>query len=74
MLRAHSRADGTDLTGGALEPGVGAPADTTVTGPLAIADLSIPGHTGGPLQGTVTGTPGVVGITDAHSALTATMS
>ena len=47
VLRADSRAGGTDLTGGALELGVGALADATVTGPPAIADLSIAGHTGG---------------------------
>lgn len=74
MLCADARAGGADLTGWTLELGVGAFAASTLTTTASITDLSVFGEAGGGVQGAVTSTPCVVGITDALPALTASVS
>lgn len=74
MLSADARAGGADLTGWTLEFGVGTFADSTFTSTAAITDLPVLGEAGGSLQGAVTCTACVVGVTDALPAFTAPVS
>lgn len=74
MLGADTRTCWADLTGWSLEFGVVTFADSTPTVTTAITDLPILGKTGGDIHGTVASAAGVVGITDALPAFTASMS
>lgn len=62
------------LTGGTLEFGVSALASATFTRSSAVTDLLVAGPTRAVVQRTITGTSGPHGVTDTHSALTASMS
>ena len=71
MLGADSRAGGACLAGGALELGVGTLADAALAGSPSVTDLLVGCQAGGGVQGAVAGAARVVGVADAHPALTA---
>lgn len=73
MFGTHSWTGRADLTGGALEFGVGALAGAAVARASAIADLLIAGHACGVVQRAITGTSGPHWIADANSALAASV-
>lgn len=58
---------------GTLEFGVGALTGAALTFPPAVTDLLVASHARAVVQRTITGAPGPHGVTDAHSALTASM-
>ena len=74
VLGADIGAGGADLTGGALELGVGAFAGAAFAGAPPIADLLVGGQAGGGVQGAVAGTACVVVVAYANPALTAAMT
>lgn len=74
VFLTDSGTGGTDLTGWTLEFNVGAFADATFTVTSAVAELPVLGHARGFIHGAIAGTAGVVGITDALPAFTASVS
>lgn len=74
MLCADCWTGRTRFTCGALEFGVIALAGATLTYSSAVTELLVAGQTCSVVQRTVTGTSRPHGITDAHSALTASVT
>ena len=73
MFSADPWTGGTSLTGGTLEFGISTLAGATFTRSSAVTELLVAGHTRAVVQRTITGTSGPHGVTDTHSALTASM-
>lgn len=74
MLGTDAGTGGTQLTGGPLEFGAGAPAASTFALAAAVTDLPVLGEAGGGVQRAVAGAAGVVCITDAFPAFTAAVT
>lgn len=73
MLSTDSWTGRASLTGGTLELGVSTLAGATFTRSSSVTDLLVAGQTRAVVQRTITGASGPHGVTDTHSALTASM-
>lgn len=73
MFSTDSWTGWAGLTGGTLEFGVSALAGAAFTRSPAVTDLLVAGHARAVVQRAITGASGPHGVTDTHSALTASM-